>query len=71
MSPFSKLCAASIIFVMAAFDANATPFAGHAANQPVFARNASSNPILFDRHPIVAKALRAPCVVGPKHVPCR
>lgn len=71
MSFISKLCAASIIFVAAAFSAAGAPFAVHAANQPVFARNTSDQPILFDRHPIVAKALRAPCVVGPKHVPCR
>jgi hypothetical protein len=71
MSPISKLFVASIALVTAATGANSAPFVGHAANQPVFARNARHAPTHFDRHPILNKALHAPCVVGPKHVPCR
>jgi hypothetical protein len=71
MSPILKFCGASIILVTAAAGANAAPFTGRVSNQPVFARNISNSPTHFDRHPIVNKVLHAPCVVGPKHVPCR
>jgi hypothetical protein len=71
MSAILKLCVASIVFATAASGAYAVPFAGHVSNRPVFARNTSNSPTYFDRHPILDKALRAPCVVGPKHFPCR
>jgi hypothetical protein len=71
MSPILKLCVASIVFVTTTTVTNAARFTGHAANQPVFARNTHQAPTYFDRYPSVNKALRAPCVVGPKHVPCR
>lgn len=71
MSPILKLCVASIVVVTAAAGANAAPFASRVSNQSGFARNTSNVSTHFDQHPIIYKALRAPCVVGPKHVPCR
>jgi hypothetical protein len=71
MSPLSKLCVASVMFLGATFTANAAPFATHVTNQHAIARNASNGPSLFDRRPSMGKALRAPCIMGPKHFPCR